>query len=133
MVRTARGRSVFTLAADTRVSTCDDIPRELLEGSLSAREIVLPYPEVIGVIHRLPGFGLRAVGWEGWLRYPDGRLGHSARRQGTADLSGLSPAEAAAFCIRTIEEAHTLAAEEPEEGELCFCVTVASGRRGAHE
>lgn len=105
------------------MSTFDDIPKELLSHSLSDREIVLPYPDVIAMIHRLPQFGLRLLGWEGWLRYPDGRVGHSGR-QGTVDLSDMSPVDAAEFCIRTIEEAHAEAMREPEPGELYFCVTV---------
>jgi len=106
------------------VSTCGEIPNELLSGSLSAIEIVLPYPEIVARIRRLPEFGLRLLGWEGWLRYPDGRVGHSARYQGTADISKLSPSDATDFCIRTIEDAHAEAIQEPERGELYFCVTV---------
>jgi len=42
------------------------------------------------------------------------------------DLSGLSAAQAAEFCIRTIEEAHAIAMREPEAGELYFCLTTAA-------
>jgi len=47
--------------------------------SLSDHEIVLPYPSVMKIIDRLPDFGLRLLGWEGWLLYPDGQVGHSRR------------------------------------------------------
>lgn len=110
------------------MSTSVEIPKELLTHSLSAHEIVLPYPDVIGIIHQPPRFGLRLLGWEGWLRYPDGRVGHSARHQGTNDLSEVSPAEAAELCVRSIEQAHADATRQPEAGELYFCVTVMSGR-----
>ena len=106
------------------MDTSDYIPKELLSNSLSDNEIVLPHPDVIATIHRLPQFGLRLLGWQGWLRYPDGRVGHSARQQGTVDLSDISPVEAAEFCIRTIEEAYAEAARHPELGELYFCITV---------
>jgi hypothetical protein len=101
-----------------------DIPEELLSHSLSDREIVLPYPEVIAVIHRLPEFSLRVLGWEGWLRYPDGQVGHSSVRQGTVDLSDLTPTKAADFCISGIKQAHAGAVLQPEPGELYFCITV---------
>ena len=101
-----------------------DIPKELLSRSLSNREVVLPYPDVIARIHRLREFGLRLLGWEGWLRYPDGRCGHSARHQGTVDLSDIPAQEATELCIRTIEQAQAEATREPEAGELYFCVAV---------
>lgn len=106
------------------LSTPSDIPEELLSRSLSDREIVLPYPEVIAVINRLPEFSLRVLGWEGWLRYPDGQVGHSPLRQGTVDLSDLTPTKAADFCISTIAQAHSEAMGQPESGELYFCITV---------
>ena len=106
------------------MDSSDDIPKELLSHSISENEIVLPYPDVIASIHRLPEFGLRLLGWEGWLRYSDGRHGHSARHQGTVDLSEIPAQEAAELCILAIEQAHAEATREPEEGELYFCITV---------
>ncbi|MBW4463801.1 MAG: hypothetical protein KME47_26695 [Nodosilinea sp. WJT8-NPBG4] len=108
------------------MDSSNDIPKELLSRSLSDREIVLPYPDVIATIHRLPEFGLRLLGWEGWLRYPDGRWGHSARHQGTVDLSDIPAQEAMELCIRTLEQAHAEAKREPEVGELYFCVIVSA-------
>ena len=108
------------------MSIPDEIPADMLRGSMSNREIVLPYPEIVACIHRLSDFGHRPLGWEGWLRYPNGQVGHSAQHQGTEDLSGLSAAQAAEFCIRTIEEAHAIAMREPEAGELYFCLTTAA-------
>lgn len=102
----------------------NDIPKELLSRSLSHRELVLPYPDVIATVHRLPEFGLRLLGWEGWLRYPDGRWGHSARHQGAVDLSDIPTQEAMELCILTIEQAYAETKREPEAGELYFCVTV---------
>ena len=107
------------------MDSSDDIPKELLSRSISDNEIVLPYPDVVATIHSLPEFGLRVLGWEGWLRYPHGRVGHSARHQGTVSLSDMPAADAAEFCIRTVEQAHADATREPEPGELYFCVTVA--------
>ena len=100
-----------------------DIPAELLSHSLSDREIVLKYPAVISIIRRLPEFGLRALGWEGWLRYPDGQVGHSSVHQGTVDLSDLPPEEAAEVCISTITQAHAEAMQQPGVAELYFCLT----------
>ncbi|MBD2230928.1 hypothetical protein [Phormidium tenue] len=106
------------------MGSSNDIPKELLARSLSDCEIVLPYPDVIATIHRLPEFGLRLLGWEGWLRYPDSRCGHSARHQGTVDLSNISMQGAMELCIRTIEQAHAEAKREPEAAELYFCIMV---------
>jgi hypothetical protein len=106
------------------LSTSNDIPEELLLHSISDVEIVLPYPAIIAVIHRLPEFDLRLLGWEGWLRYPNGQVGHSPLQQGTVDLSHMTPAKAADFCISTIAQAHNEAMLEPEAGELYFCITV---------
>jgi hypothetical protein len=50
----------------------------------------------------LSDFGHRPLGWEGWLRYPNGQVGHSAQHQGTVDLSGLSAAQAV-VCIYSSE------------------------------
>jgi hypothetical protein len=120
----ARRGCTLSFGGIIRVISFDDIPKELLSHSLSDREIVLPYPDVISTIHRLPRFGLRLLGWEGWLRYADGRIGHSAHQQGTLDLCAMSPIEASEFCIRTIEQAHAEAVRDPEPGELYFCITV---------
>jgi hypothetical protein len=88
------------------MDSSDDIPKELLSRSISDNEIVLPYPDVVATIHSLPEFGLRVLGWEGWLRYPDGRVGHSARHQGTVSLSDMPAADAAEFVFAPLSR-HT--------------------------
>ena len=65
------------------------------------------------------------LGWEGWLRYPDGRVGHSAEHQGTADMSALDAGAAYEYCRNTIREAHAQFSVRPERSAdaLLFCIT----------
>lgn len=51
--------------------------------SVSQSELVLPYPHAITALQLLEATDAILMGWEGWLRYPDGRLGHSDMHQGT--------------------------------------------------
>ncbi len=72
------------------------------------------------------------IAWEGWIRYPDGRVGHSAKHQGSFDFQ---PEEgephlqavqrAAEPAKQTIAEAKTEWDREPEVpgASLYFCIT----------
>jgi hypothetical protein len=102
------------------------LPPDLAVRSLSADEIVLPPADVAPALAAVRARGHRVLGWEGWLRHPDGRVGHSARHQGTVDLSALPPDAAAAVCAETAARAAAEAAAEPEAGELYVCLAVAA-------
>ena len=107
-------------------SDLDLLPTALASRSINDREIVLPLTEALAAIDHLEGAGRHLLGWEGWLLYPDGGVGHSARHQGTADLSMLTPAEAADFCRETIRlaAAEFEADAEPVGRKLIFCISV---------
>jgi hypothetical protein len=98
---------------------------ELQAKSASINELVLPLPEAIAALGILEQSGDPLLGWEGWLRRPDGRLGHSARHQGTVDLSHLSPSEAYAFAKSTMQQSQAEHDSNPEVpgSELLFCIT----------
>ncbi len=103
------------------------LPADLAARSLSDREIVLAYADALAAIDRLASAGHRILAWEGWLRWPDGRVGHSGEHQGTADLSGMTASQAALFCRETIELAQAAWDRVPEVpgASLYFCITVA--------
>jgi hypothetical protein len=86
---------------------------------------VLPFDDATAALNALEESGASILGWEGWLRYSDNRLGHSAKYQGTADLAQLPLADAYNFCRATIRDAYQafLSSPEVEGGELLFCLT----------
>jgi hypothetical protein len=93
--------------------------------SISEEELVLPYAHVIEVLGLLESQAVPLLGWEGWLRFPDGRLGHSSKHQGT-DTLGLDSVTAyrwARDTIRASQQEHECLPEMPET-ELLFCITL---------
>ena len=103
------------------------LPAELVQRSLSDREIVLEYADALAALEHLSRADRKLLGWEGWLRHPDGSAGHSSRHQGTVSLEHLSPSEAVALCRDTINSAHAAWERDPEVlgARLYFCLTVA--------
>jgi hypothetical protein len=101
-------------------------PPELAAYSIDEREIVLPLSQAVAAVDHLERCGRHVVGWEGWLLYPDGRKGHSARHQGTMSLSDLSPSEAAELCRQTMRRDAAQWAQAPETpgASFYFCITV---------
>ena len=79
----------------------------------------------MSALDTLEQLGARVLGWEGCLRYRDGRLGHSSRHQGTTDLSAVEPQAAYDLCRRTIREGDEVfrSAGENEALELLFCIS----------
>ena len=71
------------------------LPRNLALQSASPVEVVLPYPQVIEALDVCVRAGRRALGWEAWLRTPDGAISHGDAPMGSADLSALNDLQAA--------------------------------------
>nr|AAN16073.1 ORF104 [uncultured bacterium] len=69
--------------------------------------------------------GIVVMGWKGWLRYPDGKLGHSLRHQGTAATSQLTQTEMYAWLRSTMYKSQVEHHHHPEASgsELLFCIT----------
>jgi hypothetical protein len=107
------------------------IPAELAALSISPREIVLPMEAALVAIDHLEAEGRLILGWEGWVKTADGRVGHGSAPQGTASLEDLSVEGAAELCRRTIrEDAAAWYLEHAGTSEaLYFCLTV----RGQNE
>ena len=91
----------------------------LQQKSASRNELVLPLALALDALKSFKAAGIVVLGWEGWLRYPDGRLGHSARHQGTSG-SGWEYET----LEQTMRQAQTEHLTEPEapHSELLFCI-----------
>jgi len=98
---------------------------ELQTRSASPRELVLPLTEAQAALHAMELAGIVLLGWEGWLRYPDGRLGHSAKHQGTVERSALEYPKTYSWFLATMRQAQTEHETTPEAlgSTLLFCLT----------
>lgn len=102
------------------------LPISLRERSISKREIVLPLEAALQALETLERQGVQILGWEGWVKCADGRVGHGSAPQGTVSLSHMSASEAAAFCRSTMRsDAAQWAIDNPATtDQLHFCITV---------
>lgn len=109
----------------------DYLPIDLRRESLSDREIVLPYSEVLKAIDILVNADWAVLSWEGWLKYSDGKVGHSSEYHGTVvieqdenELWHDYVVRSASFCRRTIEQAQQQWNGKPEKvnAELYYCI-----------
>jgi hypothetical protein len=104
------------------------LPRALALQSASPSEVVLPYLQAIEALEVYARARKRVLGWEGWSRTPDGKVGHVDPIMGTGDLSKLDVQQAMATCRRTIDEAHSAwsASASSHDAELLFCIAIAA-------
>jgi hypothetical protein len=93
--------------------------------SASSSELVLPLSEALEALQLMAQSGVSVLGWDGWLRYPDGKLGHSQQHQGTASAPQLSQAELYAWFRSTMQDSQVEHHHNPEVSgsELLFCIT----------
>ncbi len=93
--------------------------------SESEEELVVGYTDAMEILYHLDQSDTQVLGWEGWLKYENGKFGHSQKYQGTADLSAMPNKSANAFVKSTIMQAHTEWQEKPEvsNASLYFCIT----------
>lgn len=87
---------------------------------------MLPLADALLAIDFLEAAGFHVLGWEGWVKTVDGRVGHgSAGRYASVSLDQLSPPEAASFTRRGItEDAARWSDENVDAAEaLHFCIT----------
>jgi hypothetical protein len=102
------------------------IPAHLRERSISNREIVLPLAEALEAIDYLEQQSLLILGWEGWVKTAEGRVGHGSAGYLSTFTEHLSVAEAAADARETIQ-AGALDWQQKYGGStdaLYFCITV---------
>ena len=100
--------------------------------SASPSELVLPLADTLEVLQLMEQSGVSVIGWEGWLRYPDGKLGHSRNHPGTASADPLTMAETYAWLRSTMLESQGAHDRHPEVAgsELLFCISSEPGRPG---
>ena len=108
------------------MSQLDLLPKRLREASISQREIVLPMAEALEAVDLLESKGVQILGWEGWVKDAQGRVGHGSAPQGTGSLQYLSVHEAAQLCRTTIPaDAAQWTQDDPGSTDaLHFCITV---------
>ena len=94
--------------------------------SVSEREIILTFQDLLHAIDLLEQNGVRILGWEGVIRDVDGNLGHGDAPQGTASLEKLTVPEAAQLCRQTIQESFDewIEAHPNTKDELLFCLVI---------
>lgn len=104
----------------------DLLPVQLRERSISQSEIVLPLTQALEAIDLLESQGIQILGWEGWVKDEQGRIGHGNAPQGTMSLQKLSRPEAAQLCRDTIQsDASQWMQDNPNTStSLHFCITV---------
>jgi hypothetical protein len=109
------------------------VPSHLAAASLTDRELVLPYRDALQAIDHLVAGGHAVFCWEGWLRYPDGSHGHSARHQGMMEITRGPDEGFAAFARRAAEAVRSTLTKSQEEwnknpevpnATLYFCLSV---------
>lgn len=102
------------------------LPTDLSHKSISSCEVVLPLAEALRAIDLLEGADFHILGWEGWVKCADGRVGHgSAGKYSSISLHDQTPEEAARITRQGIAE--DAASWESENAgttdQLYFCIT----------
>ncbi|MFL7029204.1 MULTISPECIES: hypothetical protein [Vibrio] len=84
------------------------------------------YTDAMELLYIFEKESVLVLGWEGWIKHPNGKLEHSIKYQGTSDLSSMSNSAAIALVKGTIMQANTEWEELPEIpiSSLLFCITV---------
>ncbi|MFK7855742.1 MAG: hypothetical protein AB8B79_16580 [Granulosicoccus sp.] len=93
--------------------------------SESPDELVLSYTDAMELLDIFGQNGVQVLGWEGWIKYSDGRLGHSSKHQGTVDLGNLPIQSAIAIAKLAIMQSNGEWELHPEaeNASLFFCLT----------
>jgi hypothetical protein len=108
------------------------LPKEMQERSLSDREIVLDYEDALQALDIIVDAKWAFLGWEGWAKYPDGKVGH-CDYQGTTSIKkekGQSWEEyihdGYTVVKKTMQEDYVdwVKSEKAKEYELYFCITI---------
>lgn len=99
--------------------------KDIQERSVSENELVVCYADAIKLLHLFEKNDTQVLGWEGWLKYENGSIGHSQKYQGTVDLSEMTNTSAIALVKSTIMQAHAEWEKYPEVNGavLLFCIT----------
>jgi hypothetical protein len=98
---------------------------DIKERSLSKNELIVTYIDAMELLEIFKSKSTKVLGWEGWLKYNDGSIGHSLMHQGTIDLSSMPIDSSIAITKQTIMQSYTEWQEKPEaeNANLFFCIT----------
>jgi hypothetical protein len=93
--------------------------------SSSNDEMVIEYIDAMELLDIFNRSNIKVLGWEGWIKHPNGSIGHSQKYQGTTDLSAMPNSSAISLTKSTIMQAYTEWEEKPEAENaiLLFCIT----------
>lgn len=102
------------------------LPKEITSKSISDKEIVLPLREALLAIDIFEQSNVHILGWEGWVKTSDGRIGQACALQGTASLQDLSVSNAAQLCKQTLKEDYDQWCKKhpSSHDQIHFCITV---------
>ena len=112
----------------------DVLPKDMVEKSLSDREIVLPYEDALKALDLYIKAGWAFLGWEGWGKHVDGKVGH-CDYQGTVSIERKDKESCNDYAKRsydlvkkTIQDDYKDWQNSPyaKEYELYFCITPVS-------
>jgi hypothetical protein len=79
------------------------IPAHLRAFSISNREIVLPLAQALEAVDFLEQHAFVILGWEGWVKTADGRVGHGSAGYLSTFTGNLTVAAAAADARATMQ------------------------------
>src|SRR5437868_11112013 len=109
------------------------LPKELRARSINDREIVLHYEDAQRAIDLLEAANWALLGWEGLLRYVDGKIGFAGQYEdiGQEEDEGWEAfvRRSAGICRATIGEAEQSWRAQPErtDADLFYCLTASDG------
>lgn len=110
------------------------LPKELSSKSLSTREVVLPLKDALRAIEILDAAGFHILGWEGWVKTVDGRVGHgNAGQYATTLPDGITSTEAVTATKNGIvEDALNWSSENVATTDtIYFCITARVNKSSA--
>ena len=81
------------------MSNVELLPSSLREQSISKREIVLPLLAALEAIDFFESREIQILGWEGWIKDAQGRVGHA---QVPFDQGGLGPGREHGSLLRRV-------------------------------
>jgi len=98
----------------------EDIKRR----SESTDELIVNYTDALELLYLYENDNTEVIGWEGWIKSPDGSLTHSRRYQGKNDFFRMSKTSTIALIKSTIMQSYVEWDERPEVNgaDLLYCI-----------
>lgn len=113
------------------------LPVAVASKSLSTREVVLSFPDLVGAVRLLAEQNVAVLGWETWYLYGDGSTGHGGHGGHgghRSDYPSRSPQErwpefvqrVALYCLDTARQADAYLNANPDRPgvQVYFCLSI---------